>query len=198
MLSDYSAALSRIQAIESRIHDLLAFDKPTQASPDMSAPGTTPGNSLPPLAAPISFNTALTAAGALPALKGAQFSPYIEGLISKYAASNNVDPNLVRAVIAQESGGNTNDVSSKGARGLMQIMPEEAQSLGVSNPFDPEQNIAAGTKLLATLLKKYQGDVPLALAAYNAGSGAVERYNGVPPFPETQKYVHNILHMLGQ
>ncbi len=198
MLSDYSAALSRIQAIESRIHDLLAVDNPTQASPDMAAPGTAPGATMPPVTTPASFNSALSAAGALPTLKGPQFSPFIEGLISKYANANNVDPNLVRAVIAQESGGNPNDISSKGARGLMQIMPEEAQSLGVSDPFDPQQNIAAGTKLLATLLKKYQGDIPLALAAYNAGSGAVERYNGVPPFPETQKYVHNILHMLGQ
>ncbi len=198
MLSDYNAALGRIQAIESRIHDMLSVNNPQQTSPDM--PINVPGASAAVTPAPnsSSFGSLLATAGNLPTLKGPQFSPYIEGLISKYAGANSLDPNLVRAVIAQESGGNANDVSSKGARGLMQIMPEEARSLGVSDPFDPEQNIAAGTKLLSTLLKKYQGDIPLALAAYNAGSGAVSRFNGVPPFPETQKYVRNILHMLGQ
>ncbi len=127
-----------------------------------------------------------------------QFAPYIEGLISRYSALNGLSPDLVRSVITQESDGNTQDVSHAGARGLMQLMPEEIQEFGITDPFDPEQNIAVGTRLLAGLLKKYKGDVPLALAAYNAGPGAVSRYNGVPPYPETQNYVKRIMQMLGQ
>lgn len=82
--------------------------------------------------------------------------------------------------------------------GLMQLMPEEVQEFGVTDPFDPEQNIAAGTRLLAGLLRKFNGSLPLALAAYNAGAHAVQKYNGIPPYPETQNYVRRILGMLGQ
>jgi soluble lytic murein transglycosylase-like protein len=131
-------------------------------------------------------------------LGGSQFAPYIEGLIGKYAAQNGISPDLVRAVIRQESDGNPHDVSKAGARGLMQLMPEESQALGVTDPFDPEQNIAAGTRLLSGLLREYHGDVSRALAAYNAGSAAVQKYNGIPPYPETQNYVRRILGMLGQ
>ncbi len=187
MLSDYSAAISRIEAIESRLQSVL--------TPASAAAGAAPPASALPAASTGSFASVLQQA--FPPAASKQYSPYIEGLISRYSSQYGLSPNLVRAVIAQESDGNAQEVSSKGAMGLMQIMPQEARSLGVSNPFDPEQNIAAGTRLLAGLMKRYNGDVPLTLAAYNAGPGAVQKYNGIPPYPETEHYVKRILGMMG-
>jgi hypothetical protein len=103
-----------------------------------------------------------------------------------------VKAELIRAVIAQESGGRPCAVSWKGAQGLMQLMPATSEQLGVKDPFDPRQSVEAGAKLLKQLLAKYNNDVSLALAAYNAGPGRVDRDGGVPQIPETQNYVNDI------
>jgi len=203
MNSHINAAMARIQAIESRLGMLAEQAVPPQpvapaSTPVPSASGANLGASP---AANRPFDVAMaqaTGSVGLRPLGPGQFAPYIEGLITKYAAQNGVSPDLVRAVVRQESDGNAHDVSRAGAMGLMQLMPDEAHSLGVTDPFDPEQNIAAGTRLLSGLLHQYNGDVSRALAAYNAGSGAVKKYNGIPPFPETQHYVKRILGMLGQ
>jgi soluble lytic murein transglycosylase-like protein len=121
----------------------------------------------------------------------------MDSVIEAAAARHNVDPNLVRAIVKVESNFNPRAVSSKGAMGLMQLMPSTARSLRVRNPFDPEQNVDAGVRHLKGLLESYNGDVALSLAAYNAGSGAVARSGGVPPYRETRNYVRQITQLYG-
>ncbi len=117
-------------------------------------------------------------------------------LANAVAEKYGVDRQIVESVIRAESDWNTTAVSHAGAMGLMQLMPETADSLGVTNPFDPVQNIDGGVRYLGQMLERYSGDVPKALAAYNAGPGAVDRYDGIPPFEETQSYVRKILSWL--
>ena len=121
----------------------------------------------------------------------------IDAAIEKAASRHNVDPNLVRALVKVESNFNPNAVSRKGAMGLMQLMPQTARQLNLTNPFNPEQNIDAGVRHLKQLLESYGGDVRLSLAAYNAGSGAVARSRGIPHFAETQNYVRRITSLYG-
>jgi hypothetical protein len=108
------------------------------------------------------------------------------------AARHGVDARLVAAVVSVESGGNPGAVSPKGALGLMQLMPQRAAELGVRNAFDPAENLDAGVRHLRDLLRRFDGDVTLALAAYNAGEAAVRAHRGVPPFPETREYVRRV------
>ncbi|MBN1756942.1 MAG: transglycosylase SLT domain-containing protein [Chitinispirillaceae bacterium] len=114
-------------------------------------------------------------------------------LISEAAQTHSVDRDLVAAVIAQESGGNQFAVSRAGAKGLMQLMDSTAVSLGVTRSFDPEQNINGGARYLRQMLDKHNGDERLALASYNAGPGAVDKYGGIPPYRETRQYVRSVL-----
>jgi hypothetical protein len=119
--------------------------------------------------------------------------PELEALINKYAHMHAVDPSLVRAVMRHESGFNPKAVSPKGAQGLMQLMPGTADLMGVSNPFDPEQNIAGGVGYLRHCLDRFNNDPALAVAAYNAGPERVAKSGGVPAIPETQAFVHNVM-----
>ncbi len=136
----------------------------------LSTPGSTPSSS----SSPDGYASQIDAAGA------------------RYG----VDPALIRAVVRQESGFDPSAHSAAGAEGLMQLMPSTAAVLGVTNPYDPAQSIDAGTRYLRSQLDRFGGNVELALAAYNAGPAAVERYGGVPPYAETQRYVQSILAQL--
>jgi len=117
----------------------------------------------------------------------------ILGYIKEASEKFGVEEKLIKAVVRQESGFNPNAVSKAGAKGLMQLMPKTADALGVKDVFNPKENIEGGVKYLKQMLDKYNGNKILALAAYNAGPNAVDKYSGVPPYKETQNYVKSIL-----
>ncbi len=129
----------------------------------------------------------------LPPAEGMERLKPFEPHIREASRRNQVDANLIRAVILSESSGRPDAVSAAGARGLMQLMEETAQQMGITDPFNPRQNILGGTAYLAHLLQQFDGNTQLALAAYNAGPSAVERYGGIPPFPETRAYVRKVM-----
>jgi soluble lytic murein transglycosylase-like protein len=146
----------------------------------------------------------LIAASVLAGCSGGGFLPFGQGpheisqaqlnrILAQQSKEHHVSASLLRAVIHVESGEDPSAISRAGAMGLMQLMPGTARTYGVINPFDPEQNVAGGASHLSALLKQYHGDVALALAAYNAGSGAVAQYKGIPPYAETTSYVNNVL-----
>ncbi|HXB82102.1 MAG TPA: lytic transglycosylase domain-containing protein [Candidatus Acidoferrum sp.] len=117
----------------------------------------------------------------------------LESLVTNASQANGVPPGLVRAVVMAESAGNPSAISVAGAQGLMQLMPGTAAGCGIADPFDPTQNVACGTSYLRSLLNRYHDNVTLAVAAYNAGPGAVDRFHGVPPYAETRAYVVRVL-----
>ncbi len=122
----------------------------------------------------------------------------VNEIVEKIAARHEVEPALVDSVIRVESNFNPKAVSNKGAQGLMQLIPSTARRFGVSNVFNPAENIEGGVKYLKHLMQLYNGDLRLALAAYNAGEGAVARWGGIPPYPETRNYVYQVGRRLGQ
>ena len=140
--------------------------------------------------------------GLLYGCSGAGYLPYaphaldpasLQSLVTEASTRNGVSPALVNAVVMAESAGNPSAISVAGAQGLMQLMPGTSASCGVSNPFDPQQNVDCGTRYLRGLLERYNENVELAVAAYNAGPGAVDQYHGVPPYAETRAYVSRVL-----
>jgi soluble lytic murein transglycosylase-like protein len=140
--------------------------------------------------------------GLLAGCSGGGYLPYaphaldpmtLNSLVAGAAQADGVPPGLVRAVVMAESGGNPAAVSIAGAQGLMQLMPGTSAGCGIADPFDATQNVSCGTSYLRSLLDRYHGNVTLAVAAYNAGPGAVDRYRGVPPYAETQAYVVRVL-----
>jgi soluble lytic murein transglycosylase-like protein len=117
----------------------------------------------------------------------------LPAMVRDVASRERIRPELLMEVVRRESAFDPCAVSSKGAMGLMQLMPATASAMGVKDPFEPGQNLTAGAKYLGSLLERYAGDLRLALGAYNAGPGRIDEYGGVPPFEETQKYVRSIL-----
>jgi soluble lytic murein transglycosylase-like protein len=160
--------------------NMVLSDRPKDPAARTFAVGTTPSKNL---AAP----TFKTTRGA-----GSDRAGAFDAIINENAAAHGVSPQLVRAVIQQESAFNPRAVSNKGAMGLMQLMPATAAELGVSDPFDPSENIRGGVTYLKGLLRKFEHNIELALAAYNAGPNAVARYGAIPPYRETRDYVSRI------
>ncbi|HXE08847.1 MAG TPA: lytic transglycosylase domain-containing protein [Acidobacteriaceae bacterium] len=151
--------------------------------PVLPAESVTPARAAKPL--PQSGNTSTSVAPLTPA--------EMHQLLTRAGKEHNIDADLLASVVHAESGGNPRAVSRAGARGLMQLMPATAANLGVQNSFAPDQNVAGGTQYLDQLLTRYHDNLALALAAYNAGPEAVDRYHGIPPYAETRAYVAGII-----
>jgi soluble lytic murein transglycosylase-like protein len=189
MTVDAAATISRVAAIQTMISTLIGPPAANQASGGVAAP-TEPGTT-----APTSFAaTPVASAAATPTALGARgASVPFAAQITQAAQRYGLDPALLAGLIKQESGFNPTITSSAGAVGLTQLMPGTASSLGVTDPTDPAQSIDGGAHYLAEQLKTFGGDTAKALAAYNAGPGAVQQYGGVPPYAETQNYVKNVM-----
>ena len=170
----------------SELAALLTFAPPPAAAPAPAAPA---GTASVAVAAPIA---PASCAPKAPVCVGAGATPYAAE-ISAAAARHGVDPNLLTGLIRAESNFDPGATSPAGAQGLTQLMPGTAASLGVTNPLDPVQSIDGGARYLRQQLDRFGNDATKALAAYNAGPGAVERFGGVPPYEETQNYVRRVL-----
>ena len=174
------AAAARVRALEALIARTEGVSTGARAA---AAAGSQPASST-------AFASALQAAGAS---AGAASGGQYDALIEQAAARNGVDPAVLHGLIQQESGFDPSARSGAGAMGLTQLMPGTASSLGIANPLDPAESIEGGARYLAEMLSKFAGNTADALAAYNAGPGAVQQYGGVPPYAETQSYVQKVL-----
>jgi len=169
-----------------------------EEAPVTPAPAAAPAAAVPQVPATASAPATSTIATAKPlsAVLSTTASPAnvdIEQVVREAAKRNRLDPDFVSSVIQAESNFKTRAVSKKGAQGLMQLMPSTAAQLGVNNPFDPRENVEAGTAHLSALLDRYHDDPLKALAAYNAGAHRVQQYNGIPPYQETRAYIAKIV-----
>ncbi|HBW47369.1 TPA: hypothetical protein DEF17_05500 [bacterium] len=169
-----SRVLSRIDEIQSRIKNLMGPMNQTQ-----------------------NFSSALSEAENNSSTPTQNAPENIKPLIEAAAAKYNISPQVIESMARHESSFNPRAVSPKGAMGIMQIMPDTQNMLGVTDPFDPAQSIDGGAKYLRMMLDRFGGDMPKALAAYNAGPDSVSRYNGIPPYQETRNYVGKILSDIG-
>jgi soluble lytic murein transglycosylase-like protein len=196
-LSGASAMPAGEQAISERVRQIQTLIQQTQVSLGLAAP-TSAAASVTATSAtgasPTAFASMLQAAttATSPAAESSQTSQY-DGLIEQAALRNGIDPAVLHGLIEQESGFDPNSTSSAGAIGLTQLMPGTASSLGVANPLDPAESIEGGARYLKQMINDFGGNTTDALAAYNAGPGAVTQYGGVPPYAETQSYVSKVL-----
>jgi soluble lytic murein transglycosylase-like protein len=195
VVADASAALARVSQLQQLIAQAAQrFAPPSAAAAPTASASASAGQSFASVLSSATSDAAGanassgTASTSTPSGYGAYAAQ-----ITQAAARYGIDPSLLYGVISQESAFNPNAVSSAGAEGIAQIMPENFASLGVTNPFDPTQSIDAGAKLLSENLATFGGNTVDAVAAYNAGSAAVEQYGGVPPYSETQNYVQKVL-----
>lgn len=174
--------IARIQALQQA---LIAPPQPAPAQAAATQPATTFAGAL--------ANAQGTGAAAAPTSSAAASGTPYGAEIDAAAARHGIDPALLAGLVRQESGFDPAARSGAGALGLTQLMPATAASLGVTNPLDPAQSLDGGARYLRQQLDRFGGDPALALAAYNAGPGAVQKFGGVPPYPETQAYVRNVL-----
>ena len=163
------------------------MNAPATPAPAAASAATAPASSFAGALA-----AAQTSSSAAP-VSGTGDNSAFDAQINAAAASNGIDPALLKGLVSQESGFNPNARSGAGAVGLTQLMPGTASALGVTNPLDPAQSLQGGAKYLRQQLDRFGGDEKLALAAYNAGPGAVQKYGGVPPYAETQNYVTSVM-----
>lgn len=180
----------RIEELQSRIREVFPEAFSEAASKRGLSPSPLQGQISPGTIAP--YN---------PLGAGVRWSPdasVLAPLIERAARENGLDPALLDALVQSESGYDAQARSRAGAMGLTQLMPGTAEALGVGNPFDPEQNLMAGARYLQQLINRYDGNLSMALAAYNAGPGTVQRFGGIPPYPETQSYVQKVLGIYNQ
>ena len=180
--------------ISSYEKDLSPPPAPDPPAPVKGLPGAAAAAAQSRMTLPAALSSARSSARSAPLPTAAELNTVVNSASETYR----LDPDLVNSVIHAESGFNAHAVSPKGAQGLMQLMPQTASNLGVSNAFDPKQNVGGGSAYLRELLEHYNFDLVKALAAYNAGPERVEKYNGVPPFRETRAYVAHIIHEYNQ
>jgi soluble lytic murein transglycosylase-like protein len=201
--ADAVAAMQRVQQLQGMISQIKQGSSATSfaaalnaaSASSSAAPVATTSAAATPLAvATVGASTAaaIPLAVATPRPGSSGSTPF-DGAIAQAAARYNLDPAVLHGLIQQESGFDPNSRSSAGALGLTQLMPGTASSLGVSNPLDPVQSIEGGARYLSQMMSQFGGNTEEALAAYNAGPGAVHRYGGVPPYAETQDYVNKVL-----